>query len=124
LIANKKLSPPELEVCDPQLKADTIGKHHLYKVKGRDHQGEFEVFRRFKQFDLLRRTLFSRFLGLYVPSLPEKKAMGKTDQFFVQERMHHLNAFLKEISQLPYLYESQEFQLFMRPPGDLDVCFT
>lgn len=124
VLANRKFASPQLEVCDPTLKADTIGKHHLYKVKGTDSQGEFEVFRRFKQFDLLRRILFNRFMGLYVPSIPEKKAMGKTDNFFVIERMHHLNSFLKEITQLPYLYESQEFSLFIRPPGDLETVYS
>ncbi|TNV81241.1 hypothetical protein FGO68_gene10278 [Halteria grandinella] len=124
LFTHKKAEPPSIQVCDPTLKADTIGSHHLYKIKGSDHQGEFEVFRRFKQFDLLRRTLFNRFLGLYVPSLPEKKAMGKTDNFFVVERMYQLNSFMKEIAQLPYIYESQEFALFLRPPGDLEAVFS
>jgi len=106
ILTHKKVQSPTIQVCEPTLKADTIGSHHLYKIKGSDHQGEFEVFRRFKQFDLLRRILFSRFLGLYVPSLPEKKAMGKTDNFFVVERMCQLNSFMKEIAQLPYIYES------------------
>jgi hypothetical protein len=93
---HRKFAPPELVVCEPTLKADTIGKHHLYKVKGKDQHGDFEVFRRFKQFDLLRRTLFTRFMGLYVPQIPEKKTVGNTDNFFVLERMQYLNAFLKE----------------------------
>lgn len=31
--------------------------------------------------------------------------------------MIFLDRFLKEISKLPYLYESQEFQAFLRPQG-------
>ena len=123
LLALKRYPEPTIEVCEPQLKADTIGKHHLYKVKGSDHLGEFEIFRRFKQFDMLRRTLFSRFLGLYVPPIPEKKAMGNTTNYFVEERMHYLNKFIQAICKLPYLYESYEFATFLRPAGDLDMCF-
>jgi sorting nexin-1/2 len=96
----------------------------VFKVRGKDHLGEFEVFRRFKQFDLLRKVLFARFLGLYVPPIPEKKAMGNTDNFFVEERMHYLNKFMQAIARLPYLYESLEFATFLRPAGDLDACFA
>jgi hypothetical protein len=35
--------------------------------------GDVEVFRRFRHFHELREVLFSRFLGLYVPPIPEKK---------------------------------------------------
>jgi PX domain len=122
VVARRKFAPPEIEVCDPTIKADTIGKHHVFKVKGRDHQGDFEVFRRFKQFDLLRKVLFARFLGLYVPPIPEKKAMGNTDNFFVEERMFYLNKFIKDVCLLPYLYESAEFAAFLRPSGDVDHC--
>lgn len=111
----KKYPNPEIEVCDPQLRADTIGKHHNYKVKGRDHNGDFEVFRRFKQFDLLRKVLIARMCGLYIPPIPEKKAMNKTDLYFVEERMYFLNKFMKDCSGLPYIYESNEFQTFLRP---------
>jgi len=97
LLALKKFPEPEIEVCEPTLKPDTIGKHHVFKVKGKDHQGEFEIYRRFKQFDMLRKTLFIRFLGLYVPPIPEKKAVGNTTSNFVEERMFYLNRFLREL---------------------------
>ena len=91
---------------------------------GCDHLGDFEVYRRYKQFDLLRNVLHSRFLGLYVPPIPEKKALGNTDEAFVQERMYFLEKFMKDIAGLPYLYESQEFATFLRPAGDLENCFN
>jgi hypothetical protein len=124
LMQRKKYNPPVIDVTESKLQNDTIGKHHLYKVKGVDHQGDFEVFRRYKQFYLLRNVLHSRFLGLYVPPIPEKKAMGNTDDAFVQERMYFLDKFLKDIAGLPYLYESQEFATFLRPSGDLEHCFN
>lgn len=65
--------PPKLEVCEPMIKGGATGKHHQYKIKGLDHQGVIEIYRRFKQFNNLREILFSRFLGLYVPPIPEKK---------------------------------------------------
>jgi hypothetical protein len=38
--------------------------------------------------------------------------------------MHFLNKFLQDISGLPYLYESQEFATFLRPAGDVEMCFA
>lgn len=75
IINIRKHDPPFIEVCDPTIKSGAASKHHVYKVRGRDHVGEFEVQRRFKEFDKLRKVLYSRFLGLYVPPIPEKKAM-------------------------------------------------
>ena len=78
----------------------------MYKIRGSDHLGEFEVFRRYKQFHLLRNVLFSRFMGLYVPPIPEKKSIGNTEDHFVEERRFFLDKFMKDIAGLPYLYES------------------
>jgi len=119
LLGLRKHDPPEIEVCEPTL----YKGHHVYRVKGRDHNGEFDVLRRFREFDLLRKVLYSRFLGLYVPPIPEKKAMGKTDNMFVEERLYFLDRFLKETCRLPYLYESEELQAFLRPqpPNDKNV---
>ena len=38
--------------------------------------------------------------------------------------MFFLDRFMKDISQLPYLYESEEFRTFVRPPGDLDKALS
>jgi sorting nexin-1/2 len=102
----KKHAPPCIDVLESKVQNDTIGKHHLYRVKGSDHLGEFDVYRRYKQFYILRNVLHSRFMGLYVPPIPEKKALGNTDDVFVQERMYFLDKFMKDIAGLPYLYES------------------
>jgi hypothetical protein len=48
-------------------------KHHAYRVKGGDHYGEVEIFRRYKEFDRLRALFVERFPGLFVPPLPPKK---------------------------------------------------
>jgi hypothetical protein len=131
LMQLRHFEPPEILVCEPQKKKATTGTHHVYRVVGRDHHGTFEVFRRFKEFYLIRKVLYSRFLGLYVPPVPEKKSVvrsslrlmlkkGNTDNSFVEERLFFLDRFMKEICILPYLYESHEFATFLRPTGEVD----
>jgi len=60
-------------VCNPR-KAPK-GEHIIYTVYGEDHIGRFEIQRRYKEFYLLRNTLFSRYPGLYVPPIPPKRKM-------------------------------------------------
>lgn len=67
----KKFDPPEIEVTEPTKKAS----HHEYKVRGTDHNGAFEVWRRYNHFFELRNIMFHRFMGLYVPPIPEKKKL-------------------------------------------------
>ena len=38
--------------------------------------------------------------------------------------MFFLDRFIKDISNLPYLYEGEEFKTFLRPPGDLEKAFN
>jgi hypothetical protein len=38
--------------------------------------------------------------------------------------MFFLDRFIKDISALPYLYESEEFKTFLRPPGDLEKAIA
>ena len=67
----RKHEPPNLEVSEPTKK----GSHHEYRVKGYDYKGEVDVWRRYNHFFELRALMFSRFLGLYVPPIPEKKKL-------------------------------------------------
>lgn len=80
----RKMEPPHLEVCEPLIKGGATGKHHEYKIMGSDNQGMLEVYRRFRNFYDLREILFSRFLGLYVPPIPEKKKMV-IESFFISD---------------------------------------
>jgi hypothetical protein len=73
ILSKRNYEAPTIEVCEPQIKNKATGKYHIYKVVGKDYLGPFEAFRRYSEFDILRKVLYSRFLGLYVPPLPEKK---------------------------------------------------
>ena len=42
----------------------------------------------------------------------------------MEERCYFLDRFIKEICLLPYLYESLEFQTFLRPNGDLEKAMS
>jgi sorting nexin-1/2 len=45
-----------------------------YLVTGRDPHGDFNIRRRYREFLLLRNKLVERFIGMYIPPIPSKRA--------------------------------------------------
>eukprot|EP00824_Muranothrix_gubernata_P000723 TRINITY_DN1083_c0_g1_i1.p1 TRINITY_DN1083_c0_g1~~TRINITY_DN1083_c0_g1_i1.p1 ORF type:complete len:438 (-),score=49.59 TRINITY_DN1083_c0_g1_i1:25-1338(-) len=92
--------------------------HHEYLVKGRDDEGEFEVYRRYKEFISLRNALGGRWPGIYIPPVPPKKVFGNKKEEFVQERMHYLHRYCKKLAHYPFIFFSEETKLFFRSTSD------
>ena len=80
-----------------------VSGHIKYTVSGVDADGPFEETRRFSEFFSLRETLASRWPGVYIPAIPEKKMMGNKDDKFVEERRALLERFMKEIAKFDFL---------------------
>jgi len=110
----KSREPPDMRVSAPETRGSGPTAYVVYKVQGRDYDGIFEVFRRFSEFMHFREFLVNRWPGLYIPPMPSKKTVGKTDINLTEERTYFLDRFLKEIATLPYIYEGSEIQLFVR----------
>ena len=64
---------PEIMVGEPVTKGTGPSKFVVYKILGRDHLGDFEVWRRYSHFNMFRDILITRFVGLYIPPMPPKK---------------------------------------------------
>ena len=84
-------------------------KYTVYRILGSDHSGEIDIFRRFSDFDTFRNILIGRWPGIYIPSIPPKQQIKKTEAKLVKERHYFLDKFLKDCSTLPYIYESEEW---------------
>ena len=75
-----------------------------------------------------------RWPGCYVPPLPPKQAMvnqiiakkilvenkkqGNLDNEFIEERRKFLQNFCRKMTELPHLFYSEEFKLFLRSSTD------
>jgi len=56
-----------------------------------------EVFRRFRHFFVLRDILFERFLGLYIPPIPQKKSVvSQVLQMSIRDKKQGLKWLLGE----------------------------
>ena len=100
-------------VCNPQKPKNT--DHVVYTVFGMDRQGRFEICRRYSDFYTLRELFSDRWPGLYIPPIPSKRTVGNTKSEFVAERCFLLNLFIRQVARCPYLIESEEFNIFVRP---------
>jgi hypothetical protein len=61
-----------------------------YHIDGADSLGPIDCLRRFNEFILLREMLYSRYPGIYIPPIPNKKMKGKLDDELVEERKYFL----------------------------------
>lgn len=96
------------------------GSHTDYKIVGTDKNGNFEITRRYREFYALRNTLRKRWLGFYVPGIPDKKPIGNKEESVVAERWYLFNRFMQEVSLIPHLWESDEIAVFLRPKLDVE----
>lgn len=73
------------------------------------------VRHRYSEFDSLRSMLQKRYaqFGILVPSLPQKKVLGKLDQDFITERMQGLTLFCEAVVANPWLRQDKYWKDFM-----------
>ena len=64
-------------MCEPTLREEGLSDYIQYKIKGRDQIGEFEVWRRFREFYDLHKYLSHLWPGCYIPPLPLKSQNNK-----------------------------------------------
>lgn len=89
-------------------------------MNGVDDEGDFSEVRRFREFHALAQVLRTRWPGIYVPSIPEKKMINNDSEDFVEERRNLLERFMKEIGKHDYIVYSKEFKVFARGKGEID----
>jgi sorting nexin-1/2 len=53
-----------------------------------------------------------------VPAIPPKKAIGNKGAQFVEKRRKLLNEFMTIAASVPYIFSSEDMQMFVRGPPD------
>lgn len=59
-----------------------------------------------------------------MPPIPDKKTFNNAEAEFVEERCFFLNMFFKQLVRCPYLFDSEELKIFIRPPNDVERNLT
>ena len=82
-----------------------------YKLQGSKLQEP--INRRYRDFDALRKKLVEDWPGVFIPNIPHKKTVGNTDKEIVELRIEMINRFLKKLSKIDYLFNSDEMTYFL-----------
>ena len=104
--------PVQLYVSDPILNKDGVNQFTSYTLQGAKLPESLS--RRYRDFDALRRKFIERWPGIYIPNIPHKKMVGSTDKDIVGLRIEQINRFLKKLSHIDYLFNSDEMELFLQ----------
>ena len=109
-------------VKDPVLN-DAMIKYVTYTLAGRSINQD-HLIRRFSDFFALREKLVERWPGIFIPSIPPKKAVGNLEPKNVDHRMRKLNDFCYKLSHYSFLMNSEEVQMFQTATGDCGKAIT
>ena len=102
----------QLFVSDPILNKDGVTQYTSYTLQG--SKIPEPVSRRYRDFDALRKKFVERWPGVFIPNIPHKKTVGATDKDIVELRIEMINRFLKKLSNIDYLFNSDEMELFLQ----------
>ncbi|CAG9336197.1 unnamed protein product [Blepharisma stoltei] len=122
---NPKYKPQgdiQISVGDPTINNASIRKYALYPITGNDSSGNFQINRRYKDFRALRDVLSKQWQGCYIPQIPPKQMIGNLQADFLDQRKKLLEFFLIKTAKIPYIYQSEIFQQFIRGPQDFLKC--
>ncbi|RKO90921.1 Phox homologous domain-containing protein, partial [Blyttiomyces helicus] len=71
------------------------------------------VSRRFRDFLWLYQQLVARYPGVVIPPVPEKHAIGRFQEDFVESRRSALERCLRKIVAHPLLRDDEDLQIFL-----------
>ncbi|CAG8513478.1 9427_t:CDS:10 [Paraglomus occultum] len=108
----------EVFVEDPRKIGDPINAHTIYKIRTKTNSNafkgkEFTVLRRYRDFIWLYNQLTLGNPGVIVPPIPEKHAIGRFQEEFIEHRRQSLEKCLNKIVSHPMLYGDPDLKLFL-----------
>ena len=102
---------PQLFVSDPLLIKDGVTSFTSYKLQGTKIPEP--INRRYRDFAALRKKLVEYWPGVFIPNIPHKKTVGNTDKEIVDLRIAMINRFLKKLSNIDFLFNSDIMNYFL-----------
>ena len=114
-------SEPEMYVSDPQYIKEGVKGFTFYSLKG-SHVPE-DISRRYRDFDALRKKMVERWPGVFIPKLPNKKNLSNKGKKLSLIRVEMINRFLKKVSKINYLLNSEEMKLFLQNTSNFGKAF-
>ncbi|KAI9296592.1 Vps5-domain-containing protein, partial [Neoconidiobolus thromboides FSU 785] len=107
-----------ISISNPRKVNDALNPYTMYRISTWTNstaykKKEFAVERRFRDFLWLYEQLSSNNQGIIVPPPPEKNAIGRFQDDFVESRRRSLEIMLKKITAHPLLYGDPDIKFFL-----------
>ena len=118
----QELSTYPMYIENPQKIDKKMGAYIPYTLNGTDITEQMS--RRYSDFHALYEKLLSRWPGIYIPRIPPKKLTKNYSRKMIKNRMRLLNRFCLNLSNIDYLYSSDETSLFKGNTPDLANAIT
>ena len=112
---------PEMYVSGPKYIKEGVKGFTFYLLKG-SHVPE-AISRRYRDFEALRKKMVERWPGIFIPKLANKKKVGNKGKKISVIRVEMLNRFLKKLSKIKYLLNSEELSLFLKNQSNFAKAF-
>jgi len=103
---------PQLFVSDPVFNKEGVTGYTSYTLQG--SKIPEPLSRRYRDFDALRKKFLERWPGVFIPNIPHKKTVGNKDKEIIGMRVEMINRFLKKLSKIDYLFNTDEMVLFLQ----------
>ena len=118
----QELSTYPMYIENPQKIGQKVSTYISYTLNGTDITEQMS--RRYSDFYALYEKLLTRWPGIYIPRIPPKKIAKNTSRKTIKRRMRLLNRFCLNLSNIDYLYSSDETSLFKGNTPDLINAIT
>ena len=113
----KELSTYPMYIENPEKHEKNIGTFISYTLNGKDITEKMS--RRYSDFHALYEKLLQRWPGVYIPRIPPKIMTKNTSRKRIKRRMRLLNRFCLNLSNIDYLYSSDETSIFKSTAQDV-----
>lgn len=108
----------KVEVTNPEKKEGTLFSKSFINYHIKTFPQEYEVMRRFSDFEWLRNQLCLSYPDFWIPPLPFKSYTDRFENDFIEKRMRYLQKFIDELSNNQTIAYSQLFYEFISIKGD------
>ncbi|XP_051114239.1 sorting nexin 1-like isoform X2 [Andrographis paniculata] len=111
----------KVSVTDPAKLGSGVQSYVSYKVITKTNLPEYDgnekiVIRRYSDFVWLRDRLYEKYMGIFIPPLPEKSTVEKfrLSAEFIETRRQALDVFINRIAAHPELRQSEDLRIFLQ----------
>lgn len=110
----KSSTPATITLSNPSIHSDMLKTTVNYIITTSASEKTITATRTYEEFLHLRKTLTQKWPGIYLPPLPPKTFLSFLSSKSIKTYKNQLSDFLSYTSLIPFIYNSEEFQYFLK----------